>query len=329
MSADYLTAVLNFQLTPSQWGLELGPKPAFILTAEQRMWNMIMGIAAGNDASAALQWLVQYCSPDMEGLQDNSDAIATFFNNTLPPGTVSATSPAPQLDDAFVAETIDTSMDMDMELYSSDYPLPDGDSDLGVTEQSPPPPPSTAPVAPSDRSPSPQTTPNSPARSESPLSELTSSDSDTAEDETVFEEAAAPAAQRIKSSTREIKPPKIYTSGASLTHAPAVKKRKLEIEAPTLPGMPPLSVKRETLFWTSAFDYVSAAVSFRHGFRSPTDLTLTLGARNLTELSSHREEKKEATLQNPHQGKSRRLMPNNQHSSSDSAVGQGCESSHI
>lgn len=252
------------------------------------MWNMIVGIAAGNEASSALQWLVHYCSHDMDILGANSDAISAFFANTAPSETISTPASTSPDDAGFGADLIGTVDDVDMETEPFEPPLTNGNSGAEPMEEIAPSRPPSPNIATHEDVSSPQDIPSPPMdpaepdsaerpRSESPLTDLDTSEGNATEDESESEDHIAPAGQIVKSSGRVIKPPQIYTSGVTLTPAPAAKKRKLEIEAAALPGTPPLSVKRESLFWTSAFGYVSAAVSSQSVLCGSADLTLTLG----------------------------------------------------
>lgn len=64
----------------------------------------------------------------------------------------------------------------------------------------------------------------------------------------------------VKSSSRPTKPPKIFTSGTTLTQAPS-KKRKTERQATPVISDTKEPISPGSLFWTSTFDFYSAAVS--------------------------------------------------------------------
>lgn len=242
--------------------MELGPKPDYIVIAERRMWNMILCIAAGQEASFALQWLVHYCSHEMDALQAKSDDVYGFFaNGVLDDKAVGPVDAEPSL-----AELMETNSSP----HEAQAPLDDVVSDAGDAEAPPEPAEAiqelnaSSPHVHSEPQSPTSSLPNSPihAADKSPLSSLSDlslSDEDESgsEPEPLASTNLTPVI--VKSSTRVIKPPKIFTSGIALTQAPS-KKRKLETEAPGPIPSPLVSTKQEDFFWNSAFTYVSAAV---------------------------------------------------------------------
>lgn len=274
---------------------------------------MIAGIADGQEASAALQWLVHYCSPEIDRLAANADGVHDFFTNgsMTEKGTVSnvtaqgtAQGPAqgqnsntaqlqevdPTADSNTDLAMVDVSdlddmLDFTMDDYlpgmegvetiftpavssthaENDVSLPSLLAPPRTVEEAPPSPPPASPRAPL---PSPPTSPKqfgTPLATSigSPLSPLTSSDDsdETSESEVESELSTLPVTQTGKSSGRVVRPPPVFTSGVTLTHAPS-KKRKLAHEAKPFLTLPEVATKREDLFWTSAMTYVTAAVRF-------------------------------------------------------------------
>lgn len=334
-----------------QWGRDLGRKPDYIVQMEARMWTMILGIANGQDASDALEWLVTFCSHEMHSLQANLDDVYAFFANgrmsdkdsdpqVAAPGHVEyahANNAPPQGPDPPNEMTMD--MDLSNALGTFDPPVATSENDSasmeGIEEarsSSPPPhitPRPSSPIlghqtgsladieaavasatagqltprpsspnmplqtgslaeietivssSPARRPTSPLILPDQPTDPfnedpGSPLSILTSSDDDAEDDEPAIELATQAVSQLGKKSSRVVKPPPMFTSGATLTRAPA-KKRKLETDASTPLPIPEVTTKREDLFWESAVTYVTAAVSQLTNLHLLRDHDLTFG----------------------------------------------------
>lgn len=246
-----------------QWGLDLGPKPDYILAAEKAIWSVVMGIALGQDSSELLKWLVQSSAYEFENLEVNADNINKFFINGYM-GT-----PVNQ----------DPDDDVQMSVQESAAHMPGAQDDVPMSDAKAMDPDSPPPTRPSSPLPSNSlpTSPGRPAddevlsppvptptrlRSVSPLSSL-SSISDSEDEEAAATPAAQPAPTEVRSSGRTVKTPARFTSGVALTQptAPAPKKRKLESEGLT-PGPVTVAMKEEELYWATAFAHVTAAVSF-------------------------------------------------------------------
>lgn len=279
---------------PQQWGRSLGSKPDYIVTAEQRMWTVIMAIADGGDVVDQLRLLVAYCSPDMDRLAFEASGVQGYFGNE--PLAIQADVHelgAPEPDESVEARsqpestglTMEDTMDVDNagiafdDGYLGNEFAASGVSDAGeqnlvvgdslqhnIDIQEP-----KAGGVPSFPG-SPLTIPSD--------SEESSEDEDDVQDNESPTSAPAPApVEKLKFSTRVIKPPKIFTSGATLTQ-PSTKKRKMEREA--LPEMSEADVPMspETLFWNSTFNFYSAAVSaWRHAPLPTKCSNLTTGCR--------------------------------------------------
>lgn len=72
---------VHTMLTLSQWGQDLGPKPDYVVAAEEAIWAVIIGIAMGRDSCEQLEWFVQSKSAEFGNLEANADNVGKYFLN--------------------------------------------------------------------------------------------------------------------------------------------------------------------------------------------------------------------------------------------------------
>lgn len=232
------------------------------------MWSVLMNVAEGADVTDQLQLLVAYCAPDMDRLASEGDGVKEFFKRgsvqeigaTISPEIMGLESQAesprnhteeppaegPQ-HNTFGEGWLGDEPDSTGEMHNASGLNPavgDGvepNTDLGAAAAS-----------------------GLESGFGSPLSILSDSEDDS---ESSLEHGEHPLSPHlpltptnVKFSSRVVKPPKIFTSGATLTKAPS-KKRKTERE--TTPEITDTNepISPGTLFWTSTLEFHSAAAS--------------------------------------------------------------------
>lgn len=254
-----------------------------------------MGIALGQEPSELLKWFVQSCSQEFASLQANADNVEKYFVNGLM-GTADAEEDVEMSLNASNATIPSCAQDVIMEDADAVNPVstphsgpssPVADTlfpeqanqsaDGEVTPECIPAQLTTPELTPgalsSTRARSNSLIPAGDAQGPvpgSPESSLTSLSDDEREDNPAADTPAAHAAPlTLKSSGRLITPAAKFTSGVTLTQAPAPKKRKLEPENPLLMGPMTVAEKEEELYWSTAFAHVTAVVSLlRHSLQS-------------------------------------------------------------
>lgn len=236
---------------------------------------VILSIASGTDVGQMLQWLVKYCSPEMDRLAEEAEDVRRFFTtgSTLP---LIGLDVHPQVPHDFTVDSVADSEDGIASAAALDI---DKDTDLDITFGD-----GTNPVE-HDALIHPagyDVDGNAESRAGSPSgvadevgSPLTPPPDSGDESERKSQQELPPPPDRplspkpAKHSGRVVKPPKRFTSGATLTQAPSKavsKKRKSEPPATPEITNTQEQVSQDTLFWADTIAFHSAAVSPRLHF---------------------------------------------------------------